>query len=73
MKKTKISSMASPISTTIKVNRKNSGVNSGLNSPLSRNASPSPLSKRQSSCFSSSPEKINISILDFKKIVYITN
>lgn len=45
-----------------------------------RNTSPhqlspllSPLTKRQSSCFSNiSPEKTNISTIDYKKIIYVT-
>lgn len=32
----------------------------------------SPLSKRKSSCFSSSPERVNSSVIDFKKIIYVT-
>lgn len=48
---------------------------------LSRGVSPVPscnsptisnMSKRQSSCFSSSPERLGSSIIDFKKIIYIT-
>lgn len=66
--KSKTPSMASPISTTMKVKRKDS-----INSPLSRNGSPTSLTKRQNSCYSTSPyEKMNLSILDFKRIVYIT-
>ena len=55
MKKNKTPSSINSPSTTVKVSR---GKNHrGINSPLSRNGSnsPSPMSKRQSSCFSSSP------------------
>ena len=44
-------------------------------SPMSK-GSPSPLSKRQYSCFSSSPnDRVHntTGVLDYKKIIYVTN
>ena len=66
--KNKNQSINSPATTATKIKRKNSGATS----PFSRSGSPSPMAKRQNSCFSSSPDKVNTSILDFKKIIYVT-